>query len=128
MLDQLLNYLEGNCSYIGPGQSAIDDMHRVADRGGEHLGGEGVIVVNLNDIANELHSVSSDIMQASDNWRDVFCTVLRRKQSLCGGKSKRDVHAGSFTRQNSTGFQSVKRQRTFDDNIGRDLGVFAAFF
>jgi hypothetical protein len=57
MLYELFDHLEGNRSYIGARERAIYDVHWMPDRSCENLGVEIVIILDLDDVGYQLHTV-----------------------------------------------------------------------
>src|ERR671911_365567 len=71
VLDQLVEDLGRNGRDIGPKPRRLDHVAGMADRGDQHLGGQPVAVVaeDLDDLADELHAVLADVVEAADERR-----------------------------------------------------------
>jgi hypothetical protein len=58
----------------------------------------------LHNIANQLHSILSDVVEPADKRADVSCAGFCRENRLRGGKTKRDVYFRAFTAKSAGRF------------------------
>ncbi len=49
--------------HVGPGIETLDDVPRMADRGGEHLRREAVRTIDAHDVGHELHAVLRNVVE-----------------------------------------------------------------
>ena len=69
-----------------PSRAACCTWIGMAAAGDQHLGLERVVAVDLDDLADEVHAVGRDIVEAADERADVRRARLRREQRLRGEK------------------------------------------
>src|SRR5579859_6781048 len=100
-------------------------MRRRADRGGEDLGVEIVVVVDRPDLDDQVHAVGADVVEAADEGRDVAGPAFGGQQGLGGGEAQRHVGGDALVGELAAGDQAVAGQRHLDHNIGRDAGQLA---
>ena len=117
MLDQRLEDGEGHRRHVGAELRRLDDMERVADARHQDLGGEGVVRVDRLDVPDEPHAVGADVVEPSDEGRDVGRTRLGRQERLRGGETERHVDADLLLREPARRRQPVLGQRTLHDNV-----------
>ena len=60
----------------------FDDVHRMPAARDEHFGRELVVVVDPDDVADELHAVRRDVVEAADERADERRAGLRGEQRL----------------------------------------------
>ena len=102
---------------VGPHARRFDDVNGMAAAGDEDLGGEVVVVVDVDDLANQLHAVGRDIVKPADERADERGAGLGRKQRLRRRKHQRHVHPDAFTGHRLAGANAVARQRHLDDHV-----------
>src|SRR3569833_3268357 len=62
MLDQALDHVGRNGGAVGPGHRRVGHLARSADRGGQDVGVELVVVVDRLDLADKLHAVRAVVV------------------------------------------------------------------
>src|SRR5215831_1877492 len=105
----------------------FNDMHRASKRGGEYLRAETVVVVDLHDILDQLHSVPANIVDAADEGADEIGSSFGGQHGLRGGEAKRHVDANAALTQHRAGANAVTRERHFYDDVVMDTREVAAF-
>src|SRR5688500_3811429 len=101
---KLFDYLIRNGRDIGPATCTVNDMHWMSDRGREDLRVKIVVVVDLYDVCDQVHSVRRNIIEATDERRNIFRTRLCCKQRLSGGEAEGNVNACSFSGEDARRF------------------------
>ncbi len=89
----------------------------MAYRGHQHLGLEVIVLVDLHDLLDQLHAVLADVVQSTDERRDVGCTGLAGEQSLGSGEAESDVGLDPFAGQRPDGAQTRRSQRNLDHHV-----------
>jgi len=79
---KLLDNAERNRSNIGAGKCSLDHMLRMTNACNDHLGMIAIVIVDSDDLLDQCHSVSTDIVQPSDEGTDVRRSCLCGKQRL----------------------------------------------
>ena len=102
---------------VGAHLRRFDDVDRMAAARDEHLRRELVVVVDLDDLANEIHAVRRDVVEPADERADVGGAGLRGQQRLRRREAQRDVDAQAFVRQRLAGLDAVARERHLDDHV-----------
>src|SRR4030042_303380 len=69
---------------VGAHPGRLQDVHRVAQAGGEDLAVEVVVVEDLDDVGDELHARGRDVVEAADEGRDVAGARPGREEGLAG--------------------------------------------
>jgi hypothetical protein len=98
-----------------------------ANRGGEDLRFEIVIVVDLTDLLDHLHAVLAGIVEAADEGRDESGARLGGQQSLIGVEAQRHIDLGAGLRQSAAGLEAFPRHRHLHRDVGCDAGKVAPF-
>src|SRR6188472_295100 len=76
-----------------------------------------VVLENRDDVADQLHSIQTDIIQTSNERADEVGAGLCSKQSLGCGKDQSDIDANAFIAEHLGGFQSLSSHRALHDNV-----------
>src|SRR5437660_1208203 len=117
MLQQLIEYFRRHGADIGATEACLDDVHGIADGRDQHLSLEFIVVEDRHDIADQVHSILADIIQAADKGADEIRPGLCGHDRLGRGKYERHIHAHAFFTEGSCRLQSFFRHRTFHDDI-----------
>ena len=123
---QALDGRERARRHVGARIEAGHDVLRMADRGGEHLGGVAVVAVDLHDPAHELHAVGADVVQTAHERRHVGRTCLGGEQRLTGREDERAVGADSLLREILHGADTLGRARQLHHDAGVQCGQLLA--
>lgn len=120
--------LEGRGGDISAGEGAVEHVVGVADARGEDFCIESVVVVDLADVADELHAVFADIIETTDEGADEERTRLGHHHRLQGLEAKSHVGLHAFIGQSFAGLQAGKGDREFDDDVVGDFETLAGLF
>src|SRR6185295_2027167 len=100
MIEKSVQNLEGHGPDMGAGFRRIDHMVGMPQRCRQNLGTEGVVFVNLGDIADQFHAIPAGIVDASDKRTDEIRSGFRGENRLTGGEAQGDVYSDSFAAEN----------------------------
>ena len=78
MAEHLLQHLEGHRCDVGSGLRRFKNVRWMAQAGRYYLRIYIVIIKNIYDVANKLHAVFADVVEASDERADI------RRAGRCG--------------------------------------------
>ena len=117
----------GQVQMSAPMPRRFDDVNRMAAAGHEHFGGELVVVVDLDDLANQLHAVGRHVVQPADERADERRAGLGGEQRLRRREDQRDVDAEPLARQRLARPNAVARQRHLDHHVLVDRGDVVPF-
>ena len=102
-------------------------MHRVADRGREHLGLDLLLPVRGDDVGHDAHAVLVDVVEpAGERTHDVRADG-GREQGLIHREAQRDVDADALAREHLRRAQTVGRERDLHDDVLVPRGDAAPF-
>src|SRR6185437_14803970 len=121
MVQQLIEYLRRDRRHVSARERALAHMADAADRGGEHLGLETVIVVDIADVVDQRHAVLAAIVDAADEGRNVSRARIRRHHRLDRREAERDVDVQVVGCESTAGPQPIPGQRHFYGDV---LGDF----
>jgi len=113
---------------VGAGERDLRHVVRGADRGGEDLRGEIVVVVDLPDLLDELDAVEVDVIETAEEGRDVGRAAFGREQRLVGREAERDVGLDAFVAQGLTSAEAIHGERDLHDDIVGELGEDVRLF
>ena len=122
MAEQSFDGRQGAGRHVGPGVEALNDVLRMADRRSQHLRSVTVTAVNAYDMGHERHAVLGNVVQTSDERRDIGGSGLRRQQSLPNGEDQRTVGADALPGEIVHSADSVGRAGEFHDDMGMQFG------
>ena len=122
MIEQRLDDRRRTRADVGAHFGRFDDVHGMTAAGDEHFGAELVVVVDLDDFTNQIHSVRSHVVEASDKRADEPGARFRGEKGLGRGEHERHVDADAFARKRLAGSDAVARERHFDDHVFVDRG------
>src|SRR5437870_9390974 len=78
MFQELIEYFGGHGADVGATQACLNEMNGIANRSDQHLSLEFIVVEDRHDIADQVHSILADIIQAADKGADEI------RAGLCG--------------------------------------------
>ncbi len=82
----------------------------------------GVVVVDRADLADQLHAVGPDVVEAADERRNEGRPGLGGEQRLVRGEAQGHVDHRAFVAQGAAGLEAVHRQRHLDGHVLGDTG------
>src|SRR4029453_2654274 len=91
MVEHLLDYRRRAGGDVGAQLGRFDDVNGMTAAGDEDFRRELVVAVDRDDLANELHAVGGDVVEAADERADERRARLRRQQRLRAREAQRDV-------------------------------------
>ena len=127
MFQELIEYFGGHGANVRAIQACLDDMNGIAYGSDQHLSLEFIVVEDRHDIADQVHSILADIIQAADKGADEIRAGLCGHDRLGRGKYERHIHANAFFTEGSCRLQSFFSHRTFHDDIRMQLCQMPAF-
>src|SRR5213592_5069067 len=127
MFQELIEYFGGHGADVGATQACLNDMNGIAYGSDEHLSLEFIVVEDRHDIADQVHSILADIIQAADKGADEIRAGLCGHDRLGRGKYERHIHANAFFTEGSSRLQSFFSHRTFHDDIRMQFCQMPAF-
>src|SRR6185312_595283 len=85
-----------------------------------------VVLVDLDDIADQLHAVPAGVIDAADERADKIRPGLGSQDRLPGGKAQGHVHPDAFAAEHGTRSDAVPGQWHLHHDVFVDLGQLAA--
>src|SRR5207237_2658617 len=99
----------------------LDHVHRVPAARDQYFGREVVVVVDLHDLANQLHAIGRHVVETADERTDVARANFRGEERLRRRETERHVDADAFARERLARFDAVTSERYFHDHVLVDL-------
>lgn len=128
VLHHLVDDFEGHGRHIGADEGGLDQVHGVADGGGEDFGFQGVVVVDGADLLDDLHAVAAHIVNTTDEGADQERAGLGDQQGLQRLEAEGHVHLHAAVGESLAGTPAVGDAGEFDDDVVCDfkqgLGLF----
>ena len=109
------------------GFGGLDHVGGIAQRRRQNLGIEAVVLVDEDNVADQVHAVPTDVVEASYEGADEVRAGFGGEQRLRRREAQRDVHADTLAAENGAGANAIARQRHFHHYVlvnGRELAPF----
>ena len=106
MAAQLPENLRRQGAAVSSDEHAFDDVHWVAKRCGKDLGVEAIIVVDLPDLADQLHALTGDVVEAAHERRDECRACFRSEKRLGDGEAQGHVDHVAFVAEDLDAVES----------------------
>src|SRR5208283_4883031 len=127
MVVKLLEDVEAHGHDVGAGERGLEDVQGVAGGSSNDLSLEPVVGVNRLDLADQVHAVMADGIEAADEGANVSGADLGRQQSLQGGEGDGDVRLVAFGSEDFDSLNPLFNDRHLDNDVFVDFGQFNAF-
>src|SRR3990172_4893158 len=122
----LLEHLERRRGDVRAEQRRLSHVPRMADRRGQHFRLQVVKLDDRHQLADDVHAVLVDVVEAADKGRQQRRPGLGGQQALVGGEDERAVGLDAFLGEAVDGLQALLAHRHLDHDVGRQLGEVAA--
>ena len=127
MLGHLHQYLIRNGGDVCTGLRALDDVHGMTNRCADYLGLDlRIHFKNLHDILNEGHAVCGDVIQSSQEGRNVGGTGSGCQKRLGCGEDQCHIGVDALLGKHLHGLQSLGSHGNLNNHVGMDLRNLSA--
>src|SRR5689334_5078409 len=121
MLHQLIENLSRHGADIGPCKTGLHNVTRIPNGGDQNFGLEFVVIENRNDVANQIHTVVSDIIQAADKRTHKVSARFCSHDRLRCRKYESDIAPNAFIAERFGGFQAFLCHWALHHDVGMKL-------
>src|SRR5260370_27539693 len=98
-------------------------MDGVTEARGQDFSLPTIVVIDLDNFFEQTQAVITDVVQPTKKGTNEGRSRFRRADRLRRRDAKRHVNFVSFLIENARGFQTISRDRTFDDDVGPALNL-----
>src|SRR5829696_1646923 len=87
----------------------------------------GIVSVNLDNAFQQQQTVLTDVVETSKEGADERSARLGGEYRLRRRETERDIYFNAFVGKLTRSFQSIARERAFDDYVRSDLRILTSF-
>ena len=124
MEQQFLENRGRHGGHVGSHHGGLGHVPRVADRGGQDLGFQSVVVEHEAGFPHDVHRVVPDVVEAAQERRYVGCSGLRSQEALHGAERERHVDLDPVGHEPAGGHHPFLQHRDLDHDVVRQFSEF----
>src|SRR5262245_25180184 len=127
MIEQLVDNLKRHRRDVGAQAGRFDHMNRIPQTRSEHFSLPVVVLIDLDNVAQQDQSVLSDIVESAQEGRDEGSPGFGCQDGLRSRETESDIYLDSLMIQLARRLEAVFGERTFHHYIRCDLRVLQPF-